>query len=123
MSLDRGRIQRQRHGVLAQLRQGFEDDTPSAALGPTIEAVIDRRVRAVFPRTIAPARPALQHVDDAADDASIIPALRSSQAARKMRLKMLPLPIIQPEQVRAHFSPLRINSQTENHWTLIRYRP
>jgi hypothetical protein len=33
------------------------------------------------------------------------------------------LPIVQPEQVRAQFSLLRINSQSENHCAPIRYRP
>lgn len=106
MSFDRGRIQRQRHGILAQLGQRFEDSTPSAALGPAVEAIIDRRVRPVFLRTIAPSCAGLQHVDDTADDEPIISTLGSRQTARKTRLEMVPLPVIQPEQACTHFSPL-----------------
>lgn len=97
MSFDRGRIQRQRHGILAQLGQRFEDSTPPAALGPAIEAIIDRRVRPVFLRAIAPSGAGLKHVDDTADDEPIIPTRRSRQTARKTRLETIPLPVIQPE--------------------------
>ena len=123
MSFDRSRIQRQRYSILPQLGQGFEDGAPAATFGPAIEAVIDRRVRPVFLRTIAPSSTALQHVNDAADDPPVFLALGTRQPARQMRLEMFPLTIVQPKQVRAHSSPLRINSQSENHWTLIEYRP
>jgi hypothetical protein len=54
MSLDRGRIERQRDGVLAGLGQGPEDRTPSACLGPAIEAIVDGRIRTIVTRAIAP---------------------------------------------------------------------
>ena len=48
MSFDRGRVERQRDGIFAGLGQRFKDCAPSSALGPTIEAIVDGRVRAVF---------------------------------------------------------------------------
>ncbi len=108
MSLDRGGIQRQRHRIVAQLGQRLEDRTPSVALGPAVEAIIDRRVRAVFPWAVAPAPARLQHVDDAADDPTIVRlvSLGTGQAARQMPLERLPLSVVQPEQAVPYF-PLR----------------
>jgi hypothetical protein len=102
MSFDRGRVERQRDGILAKLGQRFKDCAPSSALGPTIEAIVDGRVRAVFTRTIAPSRTRLQHVNDAADDAPIVVPLRSRQPRRQMRFDPRPLPVIQPEQTLTH---------------------
>lgn len=45
MSFDRGRVERQRDGIFAGLGQRFKDYAPSPSLGPTIEAIVDRRVR------------------------------------------------------------------------------
>ncbi len=127
MSLDRSRIERQRDGICAELRQGLKDRTPSSALGPAVEAIVDGRVGAVLPRAIAPSRSRLQHMNDAADDASIIPALRPRQAGRQMRLQTGPLPIIQPKQSVTHSLALanRLDRYDglENHVTQIRYRP
>jgi hypothetical protein len=70
VSFDRCRVEREHHGILARFSQGFKDCAPSAALGPAIEAIVDRGVRAVFARTIAPSGAGLQHVNDAAEDAA-----------------------------------------------------
>ena len=102
MSFDRGRVERQRDGILAKLGQRFKDCAPSTALGPAIEAIVDRGVRAVFARTVAPSRARLQHVNDAADDAPIVVPLRPRQPSRQMRFDPRPLPVIQPKQTRAH---------------------
>src|SRR5919106_759955 len=102
MSLDRGGVQRQDDGVSAWLSQGLEDGAPSAFLGPAIEAIVDRRVGAVLMRTIAPAGSRLQHMDDVADDASIVVPLWTWQAVRKMCLDPRPLPVVQPKQTRTH---------------------
>ncbi len=48
MSFNRGRVERQYDAVFARLGQRFEDCAPSSSLGPAIEAIVDRRVRAVF---------------------------------------------------------------------------
>ncbi len=102
MSLDRGRVEREHDGAFAELRQSFKDRTPSVAFGPAIEAIVDRRVRAVFGRAIAPTSPRLQHMNDAADDAPIVVAHRTRQSSRQIRLDTRPLPITQPKQTLTH---------------------
>ena len=123
MSLDRGRVERQGDGILAELRQSFEDRTPSATFGPAIEAIVDRRVGAIFGGAIAPACPRLQHMNDAADDAPIVVARRTRQARRQMRLDPHPLPVTQPKQTLTHSLAPNSPQRAENHRTKIRYRP
>ena len=124
MSFDRGRVERQRDGIFAKLGQRFKDCAPSSALGPTIEAIVDGRVRAVFTRAIAPSRTRLQHVNDAADDAPIVVPFRPRQSRRQMRFDTSPLPVIQPKQTRTHsLAPESRIRRQENHVALIRYRP
>ena len=77
MRFDRGGVDGQSHAVLAAAGERFKDRLPMPALGPAIEPIIDRRVRTKVGRAIAPARATLKHVDDTADDASIVFALRS----------------------------------------------
>ena len=112
MSFDRSRIERQHDGIFARLGQCFKDCAPSSALGPTIEAIVDGRVRAVFTRAVAPSRTRLQHMNDAADDAPIVVPLRPRQARRQMRFNPRPLPIIQPKQAATHLSPPNQNMRT-----------
>jgi hypothetical protein len=123
MSFDRGRVERQRDGIFPKLGQRFKDGAPSSALGPTIEAIVDGRVRAVFARTIAPSRTRLQHMNDTADDAPIIVPLRTSQPLRQMRFNACPLPVIQPKQTITHSLAPESTQRPENHTALIRYRP
>ena len=124
MSFDRGRVERQHDGIFARLGQRFEDCAPSFALGPAIEAIVDRRVRTVFARTITPSRTRLQHVNDAADDAPIVVPIRPRQSRRQMRFDTSPLPVIQPKQTRAHsLAPESRTRRQENHVALFRYRP
>lgn len=61
----------------AFLRQRRQDARPDASAAPPVPAIIDRRRRAVFGRTIRPAATALQHVNDAGDHSSIIDPSRS----------------------------------------------
>ena len=56
------------------------------ALSPAIETIVDRRVRAIVGWAIAPASAALKHVNDTADDASIVVARRAGLARWQMRL-------------------------------------
>jgi len=72
MRLDRCGVDRQSHLVLAAARERFKDRLPMSALGPAIETIVDRRVRTIVGRAIAPARAALKHVNDTADEASIV---------------------------------------------------
>jgi hypothetical protein len=124
MRFDRGGVDGQSHAVLATAGERFKDRLPMSALGPAIKAIVDRRVRTIVGRTIAPARAALKHVDDTADNASIVIARRTSLVRWQMRLKLSPLLVVQPEQSLAHRSPpCRINSVQRNQRSLIRYRP
>ena len=112
MSFDRGRVERKRNGIFAGLGQRFKDRAPSSALCPTIEAIVDRRVRPVFRWTIAPPRTRLQHVNDAADDAPIVVPIRSGQSRRQVRFYPRPLLIIQPKQAATHLSSPNQNMRT-----------
>ena len=124
VSFDRGRVERQYDRIFASLGQRFKDRTPSPALGPTIEAIVDSCVRAVFTRTIAPSRPRLQHVNNAADDTTVVVPLRPSQSRRQMRLNTRPLPVTQPKQTVTHSrAPESRNHKQANHVLPFRYRP
>ncbi len=121
---DRGRVDGQRHAVLAAAGERFKDRLPMSALGPTIETIIDRRVGAIVGWAITPACAALKHVNDTADDASIVIAGRPGLVRWQMRLYPSPLLVVEPEQSLAHRSPpCRINSVPGNQSSLIRYRP
>src|SRR5215471_6533708 len=97
MRFDRGGVDGQSHAVLAAAGERFKDRLPMPALGPSIEPIVDRRVRTIVGRTIAPARAALKHVNDTADNASIVIARRASLVRWQMRLNLSPLLVVQPE--------------------------
>jgi hypothetical protein len=78
MRLDRSGVDEQSDAVLPAAGERFKDRLPMAALGPAIKAIVDRRVRTIVGRTIAPACAALKHVNDTADNASIVIARRAS---------------------------------------------
>jgi hypothetical protein len=124
MRLDRGGVDGQGHAVLPAAGERFKDRLPMSALGPAIKAIVDRRVRTIVWRTIAPACAALKDVNDTADDASIVIARRPCLVRWQMRLYLSPLPVVEPEQSFAHRSPpRRISSVRGNQSSLIRYRP
>jgi len=112
VSFDRGRVEREHHGIFARSSQRFKDCAPSAALGPAIEAIVDRGVRAVFARTVAPSRAGLQHVNDAAEDAPIVLPIRPRQSSRQVRFNPRPLLITQPKQAGTHLLPSNQNMRT-----------
>jgi hypothetical protein len=115
MRFDRCGVDGQSHTVLAAAGQRFKDRLPMSALGPAIKAIVDRRVRTIVGWTIAPACAALKHVNDAADNASIVIARRASLVRRQVRLDLSPLLVVQPEQPLAHRNPpCRINSVRES---------
>jgi hypothetical protein len=124
MRFDRGGVDGQSHAVLAAAGERFKDRLPMSALSPAIETIVDRRVRTIVGRAIAPACAALKHVNDTADNASIVIARRAGLVRWQMRLDLNPLLVVQPEQPFAHRSPpSRINSVQGNQRSLIRYRP
>ena len=115
MSLDRGGIEREHDGIFAGLCQSLEDRTPSATFGPAVEAIVDRRVGAIFGGAIAPASPLLQHMNDAARDPPIVVARRTRQSSRQMRLDTRPLPITQPKQTLTHALAPALLRRVQNH--------
>lgn len=123
MSLDRGGVQGQRDGVFTRLRQGLKDRPPSAFLGPAVKPIVDRRVGAVLTRAIAPSTSRLQHMDDTADDPSVVVSPWTGQARRQMGLDAHPLLVAQPKQTRMQLSCLQVPVRAENHIVTIRYRP
>ena len=109
MRLNRGGVDRQCHAVLAAARERFKDRPPMSALSPAIETIVDRRVRPIVERAIAPACTALKHMNDTADNASIIIARRAGLVRWQMRLYLSPLLVVEPEQPFTHRSrPRRI---------------
>lgn len=124
MRFDRSGVDGQSHAVLAAAGERFKDRLPMSALSPPIETIVDRRIRTIVGRAIAPACAALKHVNDTADNASIVIARWASLVRWQMRLNPSPLLVVQPEQPLAHRSPpCRINSVPGNQRSLIRYRP
>ena len=124
MRFDRSGVDGQSHAVLAAAGERFKDRLPMSALSPPIETIVDRRIRTIVGRAIAPACAALKHVNDTADNASIVIARRARLVRWQMRLDLSPLLVVEPEQSAAHRSPpCRINSARGNQSSLIRYRP
>jgi hypothetical protein len=124
MCFDRGGVDGQSHAVLAAAGERFKDRLPMSALSPAIETIVDRRIRTVVGWAIAPACAALKHMNDTADNASIVIARRTSLVHWQMRLYLSPLLVVEPEKSFAHRSPpCRINSARGNQNPLIRYRP
>src|SRR5262249_38783324 len=64
--------------------------------------LIDRGRRTILRRAIAPATAALQYMDNAADDPTIVRPLDAPNIRRQARFDPLPLLIAQPKQVSAH---------------------
>src|SRR5271156_4189446 len=124
MCFDRGGVNGQNHAVLARAGERFKDRLPMSALGPAIEPIVNCCVRTKVRRAIAPARATLKHMNDTADDASIVIAHRSGLVRWQMWLYPSPLLVVEREQSFAHRLPLcRISSTQGNQSALIRYRP
>lgn len=86
---------------------------PEPASGPAVEAVVDRRGRAVGVGAVAPSRARLEHVDDARNHPSVVHPPRPRLVLGKVRLNRRPLLVRQPKQ-HAH-GRLRRPSERRNH--------
>jgi len=75
---------------------------PDATPCPANKPIIDRRWRAIFGWTIAPAATAFEYMHDAADNPPIVHSINPSHIRRQMKLDLLPLLIAQPKQILAH---------------------
>jgi hypothetical protein len=89
-------------GRIAWTGDAFEYLLPNAFLAPAGEAVVDGLVRTIFFGAILPAATNLQHMHDAAQNASIILALGAWLVHRQMRNNFRPLLVIKPKQIRIH---------------------
>ena len=69
-------------------------DPPSR---PAHKPIVDRRRRTIFGRAIAPAAAAFQHMNDAADDPTIIYTLYTADIRRQVRFDPVPLFVAQPK--------------------------
>jgi len=79
--------------------QRIEDILPHTLLAPAVEPIVDRRVGAVFDRTVAPSGAGLQHVNDAGNHPAIINPVRAATTTGQPRLNPRPLIVTQPEQM------------------------
>ena len=79
-----------------------EQVLPQPATRPAHKAVIDRRRRAIFGRTITPAASALENMHDPADDTPVVNPLDPANIGRQIRLDPNPLLVVQPKQIPAH---------------------
>ena len=104
MGFDVRRVDRHRADPASGAGQRIEDIRPDALSAPAVEAIIDRRVRAVVWRTISPPRTTSQHMQDATDDAPIIDPVRAAPATRHQRLNPFPFRIGKPIQLSRHQS-------------------
>jgi hypothetical protein len=111
---------RERRGI-ATSNERREYTLPQTALAPPIISIEDRRIRPVSLGKCAPSAALAQPMDDPADDATIVRALRSSVDHRKMRLDRRPLLVIEPEIVRHESSlPHELESRRDAQFNWVR---
>lgn len=84
----------------AGLGQRSQHRLPDTALGPTVEAVVDRGGRTVLRRIIAPAAARLHDVEDARNDLTVVGAFGARLVLRHEGFDHHPLLVRQLEQVR-----------------------
>ena len=72
MGLHIGAVDRHRAAEVSGCGQSLEHLLPDSATGPAVEAIVDGRPRAVFTRTDTPRAARLQHMENAAQDATVI---------------------------------------------------
>jgi hypothetical protein len=128
MRLDGRTIDHRERWRIGAFDERREYPLPKTTLAPPIISIEDRRIRPVFVRKRAPPAALAQPMDDAAEDASIVLALRSGMDHRKIRLDRRPLLIAEPEIVRHESSPpdeLESRQDVQFNWvqTLSRRRP
>src|SRR5690606_32058721 len=107
MRLDGGAVDGRRRVDAAETRQGLEHVLPYALSAPAIEAIVDRRVRPVLHRAIAPTRTRLKHVDNPGDHTAIIHPSGPAPATWQMRLDLRPRLVVQPVKLAHPEAPFR----------------
>jgi len=86
----------------ALIDQRLKDVGPNASAGPPVEAVVDRRRRAVFDRAVLPSASRLDDMENAADDTTVIDTPCARLVLRQVRLDRRPGFIIKPEKIAHH---------------------
>ena len=90
MGLHIGAVDRDRAAEMSGFGQRREHLLPDLAMGPAIEAVVDRRPRAVFRRTVTPATPGPQNMENTAQDPTVIDPAGSWLISWQKRLNQRP---------------------------------
>ena len=101
--------------------QRVENASPHTLPAPTVEAVVNRRIRAVIGRAIAPTRARAQHVHDPADHTPIIDTVRPTSTPWQQWPNPPPLCIVQPIELLPHQGLPRfgsLESQLRPRWNL-----
>lgn len=101
MNLDTGAVDEQPvRGIFASSKSA-EDVFPDPAFSPTHKAVVQGLFGAInMFRAVAPTPAALQRVDDAGQNTTVINTARAAQTGGKKRRNPLPLCIRKPKQIR-----------------------
>ncbi len=86
--------------------QGGEQPSPMPLDAPTPKPIVDRGRQAISSGRVLPAATLFQHMNNAADDATIIVTWRTWSIFRQQWLDRRPLPIVQPKFSRYDSSPL-----------------
>src|SRR5258708_2728010 len=96
MRLDVGTVDRGGADDTGAAGHRGEHRQPNALAAPAIEAIVNRGVRPVLGRAVAPPRTGAQHMQDAADHPAVIHPMRPLAPPRQQGLKPKPLRIAQP---------------------------
>jgi hypothetical protein len=96
--------------------QRVENPLPDAATGPTVEAIVRRRVRPISLGQIAPRHPGTQHIEYRVHNLAIVSA-GALPTLRHQRLKKSPFVIA---QIKSHDAPPRTVNHVRSNYS-IRY--
>src|ERR1700674_1347290 len=99
MNLDAGAVDDEPIRRLLCAGQGGKDGLPDAALGPANEAIVECLLRPIDRRTIGPASPRLQRLNDTAQHASVIDPLLAACVGWQQGRDPSPLRIGKPEKL------------------------
>src|ERR1700676_4237283 len=99
MNLDAGAVDDEPIRRVLCAGQGGKDGLPDAALGPANEAIVECLLRPIDRRTIGPASPRLQRLNDTAQHASVIDPLLAACVGWQQGRDPSPLRIGKPEKL------------------------
>jgi hypothetical protein len=112
MSLHGGAVDQDLLGRPSGPREGVKQISPDALCRPANIAIIEGLPRTIVGRSVDPATPRLQHIDDPADHPTIINPRLASRVRRQMRFDLRKLLGRKPKMISIH---LRFLSEAVNH--------